>query len=86
MSTRSYWCSLGGLVTVVKARNHADARGRAVRAFAARSRPWRTHDKIRVRRASKGDLARWDALIAQDLAGIDGARVSDDDHSQEALF
>lgn len=87
LSPRSYWCSLGGLVTVVRARTFDEARHLSARRFSAGGRGWRTPEKVAVRHASRSDLARWAALLEQDAAGVDGARtVLPDFGSQEALF
>lgn len=74
-------------MTVVKARTHDEARHLAARSFSAGKRHWRTPNKVKVKRASRADVALWELLLAQDKAGAAGARVDVIDHgSQEALF
>ena len=83
MRVRSYWCSRGGLIAVVKATSHHEARALAARAF-RRGAAHRLDDTVvRVRRASRADVA----LFEQE-AGPDGAQVGAVavDSTQEAMF
>lgn len=87
---RSYWCSRGGLYVVVKARTAGEARSLAHAAF-ARGVPRRRASEapLRVRTASRSDLALWAELLDQQARLVQEAAplpLSDPDPNQIAMF
>jgi hypothetical protein len=73
---------------VVKATSHHEARALAARAF-RRGAAHRLDDTVvRVRRASRADVALFEQLLAEQEAGPDGAQVGAVavDSTQEAMF
>lgn len=87
VSPRSFWCTRGGLIAVVKAYDHHDARRTAGKLFRRGQRTNRVDDSmISVRKASRADLVLWEELLDQQQAGVDGARQTEIDDGQGAMF
>lgn len=73
----AWWCTRAGLATVVDASDEDAAKRIADRAFSGRTRRTVGPELVTARVADGADLALWAQLLAQDAAGIDGARVAD---------
>ena len=83
VTPRSYWCSRGGLIVVVKALNHGDARIKANKAF-RRGAPRRFDlSKVSVRTASRIEIALFDQILADQQAGAEGARVGPSPYGEQ---
>lgn len=74
---RRHWCTRGGLITVVFARSFPEARHKAGVLFRQGFPSYRGDDSlIRVRVASRADVAAWDLLIEQQRGGRAGAELA----------
>jgi hypothetical protein len=82
MQASWFWCTLGGLHVVVRARSVMGARMFAADAFREARRGQlqvaSNSPEIKVRRATARDMRRWDQLIEQSRGGVAGARVLED--------
>ena len=76
----AYWCTRGGLFTMVHAATEDRARDKAARAMG------RTTDGIRCRRARPTDRALWADLLEQQERGAEGCRQDRPESVQPAMF
>lgn len=78
--SRAYWCTRGGLFTLVHASDPETAADKAARAMR------RPSERVSVRRATASERALWAVLLEQDLAGAEGLREDFEPEVQGALF
>lgn len=79
-----WWCSRGGLYTVVDAAIEEEAQYRAARRFQHPHRPYRLPRTIDARPATPEDLELWQSLLAQGAMGQ--SFVPEPSDHQEVLF
>lgn len=78
--SRAYWCTRGGLFTLVHASDPEAAADKAARAMG------RPSGLVSVRTATATDRERWAVLLEQDLAGAEGLRENRNPEVQGELF